>query len=590
MPKEVTKSLDKFFVISSQPLFQGLTDKEKTLVANRSKIVEYDKNEFIYRQGDQRDFFSIVITGRIQLFNPSVGKKNETNIPIEVVRKGDYFGLISVLTNRTHSVSARVLNDARLIQIEHRAFHYILRKVPALSIRFSHTLSRRIARRDFGKKEIFQSTVLVVCGQDEKFATRYAMALGLRIMEGSGKDAVYVSLKDTEHRGRQGRLSCVFPGNREKKELSLFIGNLSCRYHFVIIDVPFLMTKEGTAVLDASDQCHVIVEGNDYPAKRIAAIAARMSKKSDLRVIVREHGRKQGDAGKQVDVFERLSEDEKEFGQTIRRIARLLSGLSVGLALGSGGAIGLAQVGILDVFDKEKIPVDIIAGTSIGAFIGSLWACGFSSKEIEKICTTFDSKMKTIGLIDITMPHKGLISGNKVRNFLKAYFGKRTFRDVRIPLRIVACDISTRREVVIKEGRILDAVMASISIPGVFNPVISDKGEVLVDGGIITPLPINVLIREGIKRVIAVHSIPSPEDARAAVPGAQNIFDILVNSIYAMEYTIGKFASQEADVYMHPIPDGAQWYEFYRAREFIRFGQQYARQNLGKVRKLIRKT
>lgn len=108
------------------------------------------------------------------------------------------------------------------------------------------------------------------------------------------------------------------------------------------------------------------------------------------------------------------------------------------------------------------------------------------------------------------MPSKGLITGNNIRKFLEGFLDHKTFNDLPIELRTITCDINTREEIVSKEGSVVDAVMASTAIPGLFNPLITDKG-VFVDGGVVNPLPVSALTIEGIQRIIAVNAMPSPK-------------------------------------------------------------------------------
>ena len=250
--------------------------------------------------------------------------------------------------------------------------------------------------------------------------------------------------------------------------------------------------------------------------------------------------------------------------------------------------MGLAHIGVLKVLEREKIPIDLVAGTSIGALIAALWAVGVNAAEIERFTKGFKSKLKTLSSIDPTLPVRGLIKGRGIRRALKHYLGNKTFFDVKLPLKIVACDIKRRREYVIDRGNLLDAVMASIAIPGVIEPV-EYKGLQLVDGGIVNPIPVNVLTRAGIKRIIAVNALPSPEDIVRRERKKLNIYDIIVNSFQAMEFTIATNSCQQADVYLNPIPEIADWYEFYKAHTFIKAGEDQAKIALGKIKSLIKK-
>ena len=595
MLKEITKSIDKFFVVSNQPLFQNLSQKEKILIANRSQIVEHNKRDLIYNEGQKKDFLYVVITGRITLFHPEKHGKKEA--AVEILRKGDYFGIISLLTGRPHSASARVLNDARLIRIDSKAFDEILEKVPRLAIHFSKTLSRRLKRDYTTGKEIFQSTILSIYSQeDDKHSSSYARALGASIVKESGKKVACISINKEVSKENPYGIKSKAVTIKKPEGINSVLGELTGVCHFIILDLSANLTKVEKAALRQSDVCHLVIDIDSASVKDAGLLLKKIGKpKEEVKIILKE-GRRPFKQKHYITIekllpgvlYATLPYEAEKYNKAIRRIARETAKVLVGLALGSGGAIGLAQVGVLEVLEEEGIPIDIVVGTSIGALVASLWTSGFTAKEVKKICTTFDTKLRTLGLLDITLPKKGLISGRKVRDFLTTYLGKKTFYDLKKPLRIVTCDINKREEVVISSGSLVDAVMASISIPGIFNPVASKDGKLFVDGGIVNPLPISVLSKEGIKRVIAVNSIPSPDDAVNISPRGQSIFDIIINSLYAMEYKIAKYSSQEADIYIHLIPKEGMWFEFYKAKEFMEFGRKKAIKVLPELKRLIK--
>lgn len=261
----------------------------------------------------------------------------------------------------------------------------------------------------------------------------------------------------------------------------------------------------------------------------------------------------------------------------------------LGLALGSGGAMGFGHIGVLSVLESERIPVDMLAGTSIGAIIAAFSAIGMPAGEMEKIALGFKSRLKTLSLIDPTIPARGLIKGRALRRLLKTYLGTKTFADVKPILKIVACDIKRRREFVIDKGRLLDAVMASVAIPGVFEPVIYGPGIQLVDGGIVNPLPVSVLVRWGAKKIIAVNTLPSPEHVVRSRRKTLNIYDVIVNSLQATEYVIAQHTCRRADILLNPIPKMADWYELYKARTFIAAGRKAANDALTRIRELVQR-
>lgn len=160
----------------------------------------------------------------------------------------------------------------------------------------------------------------------------------------------------------------------------------------------------------------------------------------------------------------------------------------LGLAIGSGAARGLSAIGILKVFEKHNIPIDYIAGTSIGSVIGALYASGHKSDEIEHTLL----KTKWENYLDFTVPQNGFMTGNKLENFLKEKLKNKKFNKLDIPLAIVATDLKQGNRVIFTKGDVATAVRASFSIPGFFTPVIMDK-MILVDGGLTDPIPIDIV-------------------------------------------------------------------------------------------------
>ncbi len=266
----------------------------------------------------------------------------------------------------------------------------------------------------------------------------------------------------------------------------------------------------------------------------------------------------------------------------------------IGLALSSGAALGIAHIGVIKAFQEAEIPVDIIAGTSMGAIIGACFAKEGEIKEVEDEALRTDWRRFT-RLLDpnIAYLRKGLIHGQRIQNLLRSIIGDIDFKDLKIPFAVVATDINTGKEIVIREGSVIAAVRASFSIPGIFVPVVI-KENCLVDGGTTNPVPTDVLTKMGAKFIIAVNVLHDPikrevfkSTVKNKVSEPPNIFNTLIQSIYIMENTIVKLKAPEADVIIEPDVSHLESFEFYRGKEAIEAGYTAAMKSIPQISKLI---
>ncbi len=163
---------------------------------------------------------------------------------------------------------------------------------------------------------------------------------------------------------------------------------------------------------------------------------------------------------------------------------RLFSG-TVGLALGSGSARGWAHIGVIRALTEAGIHVDYIAGTSIGALVGAVYASG-GIGTLENVVLQFDWKQIAY-FFDVVLPKSGLLDGKKVSAFIRRHVKEINIEELAIPFCAVATDLGTGNEVILKQGDIIEAVRASISVPGIFTPV-KKNGTILVDGGLVNPV------------------------------------------------------------------------------------------------------
>jgi NTE family protein len=261
-------------------------------------------------------------------------------------------------------------------------------------------------------------------------------------------------------------------------------------------------------------------------------------------------------------------------------------GGKIGLALSGGAARGLAHIGVLEVLHRKGIPIDIIAGTSAGAVIGAIYAWNQDIRLIKE--HALDANWKRMApLIDPSFPKTGFIKGKKIKDFLSTYVGgNKKFSDLKIPFACVATDIDTGEEVVIDSGSVPEALRASISIPAIFTTV-KREGRYLVDGGLTTPLPVNVVKRMGADFVIAVNVTPEINDRAEKSYKEPNIFQIIMQSIYITTYSLVRTSMEDADIVIQPDMADIGAGDFHKARELIMRGEQAAQSAIPEIKEKL---
>ncbi|GIW39645.1 MAG: patatin family protein [Candidatus Binatia bacterium] len=186
----------------------------------------------------------------------------------------------------------------------------------------------------------------------------------------------------------------------------------------------------------------------------------------------------------------------------------------LGVALSSGGAAGMAHVGVLEELEKHGFRVDVVAGTSAGALVGAAF-CANGLRGFSDTMTRL-TRGRVLRLFDFTWPYSGLLEGRRSLELVRPYLGERIETLFRT-YAAIATDLYTGREVVLRRGPVLEAVRASAAIPGLFTPQ-RWQNRLLVDGGLVNPVPVDVVRQLGAERVLAVSVIPVPEESRRAEP------------------------------------------------------------------------
>jgi len=230
----------------------------------------------------------------------------------------------------------------------------------------------------------------------------------------------------------------------------------------------------------------------------------------------------------------------------------------IGLALGSGAARGFVHIGIIKVLEKNNIPIDFIAGSSIGALVGGIYAATKDVAYLEKLALNTDW-VKMIKLIDPAFGN-GLIAGDKVKDFIRQALKGASFTDLRIPFSVVATDIISGDPVIFRGGDIVSAIRASISIPFIFHTV-PFKEKMLCDGALSMPIPVPAAIQMGAEYIIAV-DIDSDYLKQKHKKPKDNLIDIGHNIIMLLSSHLSKENMQKADLVLTPRVGDVEWNSF----------------------------
>ncbi|MBI2948567.1 MAG: patatin-like phospholipase family protein [Verrucomicrobia bacterium] len=286
----------------------------------------------------------------------------------------------------------------------------------------------------------------------------------------------------------------------------------------------------------------------------------------------------------------------------------------MGLALSSGGAKGLAHIGVIQVLEENGIPVDVVVGCSMGAYVAAVWATGHNGVQMEKLAREIEGRWGWLPLIDpVFPPRAGFIRGEAVKKRLKKSVGDAEFGGLARPLRIVATNLTTLERVVFSSGEVAAAVHASCAIPGLCVPV-KIGTETYIDGGITDPLPVDVLREMGVDRILAVNTIPTPaylgccremEREQSELRPKRgwflravnrhlnyfahgNILDNLLHAFYGAQMSVAEAACRQAHLVLRPLACDASWHDFTHPAKYIALGRRVAEEHLDEIKSLLR--
>ncbi|MBI4055105.1 MAG: patatin-like phospholipase family protein [Elusimicrobia bacterium] len=633
-------------------LFADLDKKHLQTIALKFLHLSLPKESILYHQGDPADTFYLIVSGQVRVSAAGDPKPRL----LAHLGRGDILGEMSLLTEESRPATAELETDAEFLTLSKKDLDRVLKENPELTLHLSRLLSRRLLHAfqagSMGEKNPPQSQSIALLAPVPKEEKNLVIAgLAVSLVEQARRRVILldldsppgetakllslsaahpphpklseVELRDPEwikswaqiHPSGLGVLS-LSPAQFEEARIPRIFPLLNLLrdlFDFTLISLPGTLDALEKTILEAADRI-VLVSSSRHP-QRTAQAKEKMGtlwspRKEPLQISIEEEP---GPAPMWIaDLRHRLPWPQSlqealrynsslfktllkypKTQRAIDHIARTLAHLRIGLVMGSGAALGHSLAGVLKVLEKEHIFPDIVAGTSMGAAVGALYACGRTSLEIEEIAISLTKRRVWESILaDLTLPRSGIMAGSLLTRFFRRYLGYKEFQDLELPFACVTTDILTGEEVVLSEGRVVEAVRASCTIPILFSPFYYRR-RFLCDGGLVNPVPTSVASKLGADVILAVNLTRPPSERRTfPLPSSfllrtPHLGHVLFNMIYTMQYGIAQSRTEVADVLIRPNLTGFDWTQFHRGKELLEVGEQAAEAAMPKIKALL---
>jgi NTE family protein len=543
--------------LRSVELFSELSDEMRTDIAAAAEIVQLPAGAWLFREGDESDGLYVVWSGRLEVGVESMGPFK----PLDVLGAGASFGELSLVTGDDRAASVRAIRDSEVFRVAVDRFSRLL----AEDDRFAMALTRFLGRQVRG-----------VRGSLPPVPRRPRVFSVVTLQPGLRPEVVADGLASTFRLfGRTAVLTDARVGHGDATALGRLLDRCERENHWVVLAASVDEAWCESCVRQ-SDRVLAVVSSSGQPPRHVPA----GMQGCDL--VVCHEGTMAGEAGVWRDrLVPRATYPipVSDPDRAVARIARRLAARSTGLVLSGGGARGLAHVGVMAVLEQSGFAIDRFGATSMGALIAGLFAAGAKADDVRDVCRSelVDARPFT----DYTVPRYGLIKARKAESMLFRLFDDTRIEELPSAMYCVSADLLTGQEVVHRDGRLAQAVRASMSIPGLLPPA-SVGGRLLVDGGILNNLPVDVMARDDEGPIIAVDVIRRlPADHAGPSGSPPRVVETLARSTALGSWRKAEENRARARLVVTPELTSVGLLEFRRIDEIIDAGRRAAEAAIG---------
>jgi NTE family protein len=577
--------------------FDGVPAEDQETVLASLERRRFPAGAIVIAEGDHANELYITQSGWAEVV---VSDRHGSEHAVARIRPGSSLGEMSLFTGQPAVGTVRATGDLEVLVMSGREFEQLAERYPRIYRNLGAILSERLARTNRLAVNAAPGGLTIVRDWDAPPLAAYALAssvawhtrhptLLLVVSDDPAAELAALDAPTTSSTRRAPRAHvAVVPSLASVRTESLVgrIDDLFHHYGHIVVLVKgeaAVPQLESARTIDLAGAGAAIPERPDGPAVHSIRAWSPVDPESPWR-----HG--------VTHLPELTPEDERALqdgllsnrtpaGGAIGWLARDVAGLKVGVALGAGSLRGYAHLGVLNVLERAGVPIDYICGASVGGAVAGMYACGLD--EEERIAGLDGAGA---AMFRPTVPLKSFLSTRALAAFINGLGAGKRIEDLHVPLALVCADLISRREVVLRRGEIGLAVVASCSIPGIFPP--QPVGPyMLVDGGVMNPVPASVAADMGANTVIAVKlggaTIPTVSEVEATVARSPrpSVFSVIMRSIDIMQSRIAPEASEATTVMITPeMTDvGAKLRKFASGRRYMDDGAAAAHEALPRI-------